>query len=65
MTRWISIERAEGKSLSAQDIPHRFTATALYDLPFFKSGSGFRRVPCSAVGTLVASTAINREPRSV
>ena len=37
------VERAEGKSISAQDIPHRFTATALYDLPFFKSGSGFLR----------------------
>jgi hypothetical protein len=37
------VERAEGKSISAQDIPHRFTATALYDLPFFKSGNGVVR----------------------
>jgi Carboxypeptidase regulatory-like domain/TonB dependent receptor len=37
------IDRRFGKSLSAQDIPHRFTATALYDLPFFKSGNGLVR----------------------
>jgi len=37
------LDRRRGKSLSAQDIPHRFTATALYDLPFFTSGSGIRR----------------------
>ena len=35
------IDRSFGKSLSAQDIPHRFTATALYDLPFYQSGNGF------------------------
>ena len=34
------VDRRFGKSLSAQDIPHRFTATALYDLPFFGSGGG-------------------------
>ncbi len=34
------LNRSFGRSLSAQDIPHRFTATALYDLPFFNSGSG-------------------------
>lgn len=34
------LDRKRGKSLSAQDVPHRFTATALYDLPFFKSGGG-------------------------
>jgi Carboxypeptidase regulatory-like domain len=38
------IDRSKGKSLSAQDIPHRFTATALYDLPFFQSGGGIGRV---------------------
>lgn len=38
------IDRSFGKSLSAQDIPHRFTATALYDLPFFKSGGGIGRL---------------------
>jgi hypothetical protein len=37
------IDRGRGKSLSAQDVPHRFTATALYDLPFFKTGNGFLR----------------------
>ncbi len=37
------VNRDFGKSLSAQDIPHRFTATALYDLPFFRTGSGFLR----------------------
>jgi hypothetical protein len=37
------IDRKRGKSLSAQDVPHRFTATALYDLPFFKSGDGIGR----------------------
>jgi hypothetical protein len=37
------VDRGRGKSLSAQDVPHRFTATALYDLPFFKSGSGIGR----------------------
>lgn len=36
------VDRRFGKSLSAQDIPHRFTATGLYDLPFFKSGDGIR-----------------------
>jgi Carboxypeptidase regulatory-like domain len=34
------VDRSFGKSLSAQDIPHRFTATALYDLPFEKTGDG-------------------------
>ena len=34
------IDRSFGKSLSAQDVPNRFTATALYDLPFYQSGSG-------------------------
>lgn len=34
------IDRSFGKSLSAQDIPNRFTATALYDLPFYQSGNG-------------------------
>jgi Carboxypeptidase regulatory-like domain len=38
------LDRSFGKSLSAQDIPHRFTATALYDLPFFNSGSGIGRL---------------------
>lgn len=38
------IDRSFGKSLSAQDIPHRFTATALYDLPFFQRGSGIGRL---------------------
>ena len=37
------IDRRAGKSLSAQDIPHRFTATALYDLPFFRTGGGWGR----------------------
>lgn len=37
------VDRSFGKSLSAQDIPHRFTATALYDLPFFKTGGGIGR----------------------
>jgi len=37
------VDRRFGKSLSAQDIPHRFTATALYDLPFFKSAGGIAR----------------------
>jgi hypothetical protein len=37
------LDRSRGKSLSAQDVPHRFTATALYDLPFFQTGNGFLR----------------------
>lgn len=37
------LDRRRGKSLSAQDVPHRFTATALYDLPFFKTGNGIGR----------------------
>jgi hypothetical protein len=37
------LDRSRGKSLSAHDIPHRFTATALYDLPFFRTGNGFLR----------------------
>jgi hypothetical protein len=36
-------DRRAGRSLSAQDVPHRFTATALYDLPFFRTGNGFAR----------------------
>ena len=38
------INRSFGKSISAQDVPHRFTATALYDLPFYKSGGGAMRL---------------------
>jgi len=38
------VDRGAGKSLSAQDVPHRFTATALYDLQFFKTGNGFARL---------------------
>jgi hypothetical protein len=38
------INRSFGKSLSAQDVPNRFTATALYDLPFYKSGGGSMRL---------------------
>jgi hypothetical protein len=37
------VDRSFGRSLSAQDIPHRFTATALYDLPFFRTGGGWGR----------------------
>ena len=37
------VDRSAGRSLSAQDIPHRFTATALYDLPFYKTGNGWGR----------------------
>lgn len=37
------VDRGRGRSLSAQDVPHRFTATALYDLPFFRTGNGFAR----------------------
>jgi hypothetical protein len=37
------INRDFGRSLSTQDIPHRFTATALYDLPFFRTGNAFLR----------------------
>jgi Carboxypeptidase regulatory-like domain len=37
------LDRSRGRSISAQDVPHRFTATALYDLPFFQTGNGFAR----------------------
>ena len=37
------LDRGRGKSLSSQDVPHRFTATALYDLPFFQTGDGIAR----------------------
>jgi hypothetical protein len=37
------LDRRRGKALSIQDVPHRFTATALYDLPFFKTGNGLAR----------------------
>ncbi|MCA1601983.1 MAG: TonB-dependent receptor [Acidobacteria bacterium] len=37
------IDRRFGKSLSANDTPHRFVGSFIYDLPFFKSGNGFAR----------------------
>lgn len=37
------LDRNAGKGLSSDDVPHRFVASFIYDLPFFTSGSGFAR----------------------
>jgi hypothetical protein len=36
-------DRNAGKGLSSDDVPHRFVASFIYDLPFYKNGSGFAR----------------------
>jgi hypothetical protein len=37
------LDRRAGWALSNQDVPHRFVASVLYDLPFFRNRSGFLR----------------------
>lgn len=37
------IDRRAGWALSSQDVPHRFVASVIYDLPFFRNSSGFMR----------------------
>ncbi len=35
------LNRSAGRGLSADDIPHRFVASFIYELPFFKEKNGF------------------------
>lgn len=35
------LDRSFGRGLSADDKPHRFVASAIYELPFFRNTSGF------------------------
>ncbi len=37
------IDRRAGWALSSQDVPHRFVASVIYDLPFFRNSGGFAR----------------------
>lgn len=37
------LDRSFGRALSADDRPHRFVFSAIYDLPFFKNTNGFTK----------------------
>lgn len=37
------LDRRFGRGLSSDDVPHRFVASFIYDLPFFQSGGGIAR----------------------
>jgi hypothetical protein len=37
------LDRRAGRSLSSDDVPHRFVTSFIYDLPFFQTEGGFAR----------------------
>jgi hypothetical protein len=53
------------RSLSVFDIPHRFVATVLYDLPFFHNTTGLKRALLDGIQVSTALTALSGDPAGV
>ena len=53
------------RSLSVFDIPHRFVATVLYDIPFFHSTTGFKRALLDGVQLSTNLVAVSGDPAAV
>jgi hypothetical protein len=50
------------RSLSIFDIPHRFVGTVLYDIPFFKHTTGFKRALLDGFQVSTILTAVSGDP---
>jgi hypothetical protein len=53
------------RSLSLFDIPHRFVGTVLYDVPFFRHSSGFKKVLLDGFQVSTILTAVSGIPAGV
>lgn len=53
------------RSISLFDIPHRFVGTVLYDVPFFKHMTGFRRAVLDGFQVSTIFTAVSGDPAAV
>ncbi|SFR99914.1 TonB-dependent Receptor Plug Domain [Granulicella pectinivorans] len=53
------------RSLSVFDIPHRFVGTVLYDVPFFKNTTGFKKVLLDGFQVSTILTAVSGDPAGV
>lgn len=53
------------RSLSLFDIPHRFTATVLYDLPFFHNTNGLKRMLLDGIQVSTNLTALSGDAAGV
>ena len=53
------------RSLSLFDIPHRFVGTVLYDIPFFRNATGFKKVLLDGFQVSTILTALSGIPAGV
>ena len=53
------------RSLSVFDIPHRFVGTVLYDLPFFRKTTGFKRTLLDGFQVSTIVSAVSGDPSQV
>ncbi len=53
------------RSLSVFDIPHRFVATVLYDIPFFHNTSGFKRAVLDGFQVSTNLVVVSGDPANV
>jgi hypothetical protein len=51
--------------LSVFDIPHRFVGTVLYDVPFYRNASGYKRLLLGGFQVSTILTAVSGDPTAV